>query len=71
MSRRERPLRAKPTKQRRRIGRDTVLVAFSLGMAAVEISILGARAHVLTFLAGIMLSPLVIRVDEARREGDQ
>ena len=72
-SRRDRPLRAaaaKEAKRRRRIGRDSVVVAFALGMSAVEISLLGARPHVLTFLAGVLLSPLVIRVDEARREGD-
>lgn len=73
MNKRERPLRAadvKRQRERRRIGRDTVLVGFALSMSGVEIALLGARPHVLTFLAGLLLSPLVIRVDEARREGD-
>lgn len=52
----------------RRIGRDTLVVAVALGLAIYEITLGGARPTVLTFIAGLLVSPLVLRVDEARRE---
>lgn len=51
--------------------RDTVIVTFALGFGAVEILFLGARASSLTFLTGLLLSPLVLRIDETRRGEDR
>lgn len=47
--------------------RDAAIVTFALAMAGLEISLWGARASVLTFLTGLLLSPVVIRADDARR----
>lgn len=55
-------------KKRKRFQRDTIIVSFALGMSAVEIAFLGARPQVFTFLAGILISPLVLRYDETRKE---
>lgn len=52
----------------RKIRRDTAIVTFTLGMAFYEITIGGARPSVFTFLGGLLLSPLVLRYDEARKE---
>lgn len=52
-----------------RVTRDSAIVAFALMMGTVEIILLGARASVLTFLTGLLLSPAVLRLDEARKEG--
>lgn len=48
--------------------RDAAIVTFALCMAGLEISLWGGRASVLTFLSGLLLTPVVIRADEARRE---
>jgi hypothetical protein len=48
--------------------RDAVIVGFSVVMGGYEIVIGGARPAVLTFLSGLLLSPIVMRVDAARRE---
>ena len=37
-------------------------------MGGYEILLGGARPAVLTFLSGLLLSPIVMRVDAARRE---
>lgn len=57
-------------RRRRRVQRDAVIVTFALTMGAVEILFLGARPSVFTFLIGLLVSPLVLRYDEARRETD-
>jgi hypothetical protein len=49
--------------------RDILIVSFALTAAGFEIGALGARPSVLTFLTGLLLTPLAIRVDEARRRG--
>lgn len=51
-----------------KIRRDTIIVTFTLAMAFVEIMFLGARPSALTFLGGLLISPLVLRYDEARKE---
>lgn len=56
------------SKKRRRFKRDTIIVVFALGMGAYEIAIGGGRASVFTFLGGLLISPIVLRYDEARRE---
>lgn len=66
--RERRVLTANRKKQISKIRRDTVIVSFALGMGGVEIMFLGARASVFTFLVGILLSPLVLRYEEARKE---
>lgn len=55
-------------KRRKRIQRDTLIVIFTLTMAAFEIVFGGARASVFTFLGGLLISPLVLRYDETRKE---
>lgn len=57
-------------KKRVRFTRDTAILAFAISAAAFEITLGGARPSVLTFLTGVFLSPLVIRVDE-RSKGDE
>jgi predicted PurR-regulated permease PerM len=47
--------------------RDTAVVTVALALAVWEIMLGGARPAVLSFLGAILLSPLVMRVDEARR----
>lgn len=42
-------------------------MSFSLVTLGVEIVALGARAHVITALVGLLVTPLALRVDEARR----
>jgi hypothetical protein len=37
-------------------------------LAVYEVVLGGARPAVLTFLSGLLLSPIVMRVDAARRE---
>ena len=62
------PLQAAPEpKKRQRLTRDVAVVAFSLAFAAYEIVVGGARPSVLTFLGGLLLSPLVLRYDESKR----
>ena len=58
-----------PRSRRNRWKRDSTIVTFALGMGAVEILFLGGRASVFTFLIGLLLSPLVLRIDESRRDG--
>jgi hypothetical protein len=48
--------------------RDVVIVSISLLLAIYEVVLGGARPAVLTFLSGLLLSPIVMRVDAARRE---
>jgi hypothetical protein len=48
--------------------RDSLIVGFSLLMGGYEILLGGARPAVLTFLSGLLLSPIVMRIDTARRE---
>ena len=49
------------------ITRDALLVGFVVVAASYEILFGGARPAVLTFLTGILLSPLALRVDERAR----
>lgn len=51
--------------------RDSLIVAFSLLMGGYEILAGGARPAVLTFLSGLLLSPIVMRVDAARRDEEK
>lgn len=53
---------------RRRIARDSLIIGFALGAGAYEIAFGGARPSVFTFLGTVLLSPLVLRYDEARRD---
>jgi hypothetical protein len=50
--------------------RDGIIITFALVAGAYEIVIGGGRASVLTFLAGLLVSPLVLHVDAARRGDD-
>lgn len=54
-----------PTRRRLpRWKRDSIIVAFALCGGAYEIVIGGGRASVFTFLAGILISPIVLRAEE-------
>jgi hypothetical protein len=46
--------------------RDTAVVSVALALTMWEVTLGGARAAVLSFLGAILLSPVVMRVDEAR-----
>lgn len=48
--------------------RDSIIVTFALAGGAYEIVAGGGRASVFTFLIGLLLSPLVLRIDESRKE---
>jgi hypothetical protein len=52
----------------KKIQRDTIIVTFTLSMAVYEITIGGARPSVFTFLGGLLISPLVLRYEDSRRE---
>lgn len=56
-------------KQLKRWQRDSVLVTFALSLAALETVFFDARGSVYTFCLGILLSPLVLRIDE-RKDDD-
>lgn len=56
--------------QRKRLTRDTAILAFAIAAATFEIVLGGARTSVLTFLTGVFLSPLIMRVDERRNGND-
>lgn len=45
-----------------------MIVTFALTGGAIEILFLGARPSTFVFLSGLLLSPLVIRLDEQRRQ---
>lgn len=66
--RERRTLVAKRTNQLKKIRRDTIIVVFTLGMGGYEVMFGGARASVFTFLGGLLISPIVLRYDEARKE---
>lgn len=55
-------------RHRARWKRDSIIVAFALAGGAYEIVVGGGRASVFTFLIGLLLSPLVLRIDESRRD---
>ena len=50
-----------------RLTRDTAIVGTALALLTFEIVLGGARATALTALTGILLSPIALRFDEARR----
>lgn len=53
--------------RRRRITRDTVIVTVALGLLVYEVTLGGGRPSVLTAVTSLLLSPLVLRIDEARK----
>jgi hypothetical protein len=62
------PPRRRGRRRPHRITRDVAIITFALGFGAIELLFLGARTSALTFLGGLLLSPLVLHYDEARRE---
>lgn len=54
--------------RRSRWKRDSIFVTFALTLGSVEALFLGGRASTFTFCLGILLSPVVLRIDEARRD---
>lgn len=55
-------------KARLRFTRDTAILSFAISAGAFEITVGGARPSVLTFLTGVFLSPLIMRVDERSKD---
>lgn len=55
-----------------RAQRDLLILAVALPLSIYEVALGGGRAAVLTFLTTLLLSPVAIRLDEARksRNGD-
>lgn len=49
--------------------RDVLIVGVSLLLLMFEVVVGGGRAPVLTCLAGLLVSPLALRIDAARRDG--
>lgn len=56
------------TSQRLRVTRDGAIVTVTLVLTTYEITLGGARPWVLTFLSGLILSPVAIRYDESKRK---
>lgn len=54
-------------RQFRGLARDTLVVIVALGLLVYEVIWGGGRAAVVTALVGLLLSPVLMRVDEARR----
>lgn len=54
-------------RQIRGLARDTLVVVVALGLLVYEVIWGGGRAAVVTALVGLLLSPVLMRVDEARR----
>lgn len=50
--------------------RDSLFVAFGLTLAAVNALFLGAQASTYTFCIAILLSPAVLRIEEARKDDE-
>jgi len=50
-----------------RLTRDGLITVAAIGLLAYEIIFGGARPAVLTALTSLLLSPVVLRADEARR----
>lgn len=50
-----------------RVTRDGLIATAALALLAYEIVFGGARPAVLTVLSSLLLSPVVLRADEARR----
>ena len=53
---------------KRSLTRDGAILAFAITMGTFEIVLGGARPGVLTFLAALFVSPIPIRLDEARQK---
>lgn len=54
-------------RQIRGLARDTLVVVVALGLLVYEVVWGGGRAAVVTALVGLLVSPILMRVDEARR----
>jgi hypothetical protein len=46
--------------------RDSIFLTFGLALAAVNAVFLGGQASTYTFCLGLLLSPLVLRIDESK-----
>lgn len=55
-------------RQIRGLARDTLVVLVALGLLIYEVVWGGGRAAVVTALVGLLVSPILMRVDEARRK---
>lgn len=53
--------------QKLRITRDAFVVFVALSLAIYEVTSGGGRPAVLAFLGSLLLSPIVMRIDEARK----
>jgi hypothetical protein len=48
----------------RKVPRDTAILSFAIAAGAWEITVGGGRPQVLTFVAGVLLSPAILRIEE-------
>lgn len=56
------------TQTQRRFNRDALIVVVALGLLVFEVTRGGGRPSVLTAITTLLLSPVVLRIDEARRD---
>lgn len=57
-----------------KLQRDGLIIGISLGLLIYEVVLGGARPTALTAITTLLLSPVIMRLDEARRDnqgGDQ
>lgn len=50
-----------------KVSRDAAIITVALGLLVFEITLGGARPSALTAITSLLLSPLVLRIDEARK----
>lgn len=60
---------SRPTR-RGRWKRDSIFLTFGLTLAAVNAVLLGGQASTYTFCLGLLLSPLVLGIEERRRDDE-
>lgn len=53
---------------RYRFSRDAAIITVALGLLIYEVMFGGARPSALTAITSLLLSPLVLHIDEARRD---
>jgi hypothetical protein len=54
-----------------RLSRDILIFGIAAGLLIYEVTLGGARPDVLTVCVSLLLTPGVLRIDEARRRDDE
>jgi hypothetical protein len=52
-----------------KVSRDLLVAGVAIGLLVYEVTVGGGRPAVLTAVVSLLLSPVIMRVDEARRKG--